>query len=186
MTALMDKAREITGLTEKISIAQLTSLMSSLSVKNLITEPSKGWVKVTSAWNKTFDGINPVSQGDTYIFSTEVKDNQYEMELAVILFDSNRNMLNPYADLNDGNAPVYKGNESNVYIADGFSNVIGRRSIKVNIKPNNCKYISFKVVSKNLGDFEYRNPIAFKQVGGVTKRLLSSLVPRIGGACYVV
>ena len=28
MTALMDKAREITGLTEKINIAQLTSLMN--------------------------------------------------------------------------------------------------------------------------------------------------------------
>lgn len=96
MTALMDKAREITGITEKINIAQLTSLMNhfdlhvnpnlldttQITVKHI---PGSGYQQWT--YNNFDYVLNPYT---TYTFSWRAKtdsDNS-DKKIRVRIFDS--------------------------------------------------------------------------------------------------
>lgn len=181
MTALMDKAREITGLTEKISVGRLTSLMDAFSVKNLVTDSSNDWKEIKDSWYTEIVSV-PVKAGESYIFTCEVKDLTYGVALAVQLFDDQWRPIynNTVGNLNNGNI-------SKSYVMNtGFITSVGKRELTMKVVPANAKHASFLIPIVNLGSFSYRNPIVFQEnsVGGVIKRLLNSLVPSIGGACY--
>ena len=185
MTALMDKAREITGLTEKISIARLTGLMDSFNLNNLIKNSSNEWTKVENVWDVEFPTI-AVKRNETYTFTAEVKDNAYPVKVSGVLYNDKWNAIEPN---HDEEAPIYKGNISDVYIGNAYRSDGGKLTVTIKIRPSNARFLELRIVSLGKGTITYRNPIAFKEnplttVGGVTKRLLSSLVPRIGGACY--
>ena len=180
MTALMDKAREITGLTEKISIARLTGLMDSFNLNNLIKDSSSEWALISGAWDYDFPRL-AVKKGDSYTFTVEVKDNSKDITLAAVFLDDEGRPLEPD---NEGNAPVHTGNISNAYVTNGYHSKPGKMSLTVKVKPDNCKYLEFRIVSWSAGDFKYRNPIVFKEntVGGVTKLPLFAFLR--GGVQY--
>lgn len=164
MTPLMDKARKLTGLTDKISITRLTELMDSFLVKNLVTNSSSEWVEAKNEWDARMDSI-PVSKGEKYTFTVEVANNTSEIELAAVLYDSKGNILDPYKSTDsDGNAPINVGNQSNAYLIDkGYSLTPGKAELTVTIKPSNCTHLQFRICSIKKGDFSYRNPIIFQE-----------------------
>ena len=177
MTALMDKAREITGLTEKISVAQLTSLMSNLSINNLIANSSSEWITKKGAWNNTFPEIL-AKKGESYTFTAEIKDISSQVALAAVLYDDKGNVLEPNYD---GDAPIHTGNISQAYVISSYRSSGGKMELTFTIRPTNCKYVGFRIVSYALGDFTYRNPIAFKEtplttVGGVVRAFLCAML----------
>ena len=182
----MDKVRELTGLTEKISVARVTGLMDSFNLNNLIKNSSKDWTKVDDAWNTEFSSI-AVKRNETYTFTAEVKDNAYPVKVSGVLYDDKRNPLEPN---HDGEAPIYKGNIANVYIGSAYRSDGGKLTVTIKIRPSNACFLGLRIVSWNHGTFTYRNPIAFKEtplttVGGVVRAFLYALErhfsPVIGG-----
>lgn len=84
LTALMDKARKITGLTEKISVARLTGLMDHFDLHvnpNLLSETTYvnnksgtyGYIQVTR------NGV--LKNGKTYTFSLDAKTSDGQKHL---------------------------------------------------------------------------------------------------------
>lgn len=180
---LMDKFRAKTGLTDKLTVARATSLMNNLSINNLIANSSSEWITEKDVWNNNFPEIL-VKKGESYTFTAEIKDNSSQVALAAVLYDDKGNVLEPNYD---GDAPIYTGNISNAYVISSYSSSGGKMKLTLKVRPTNCKYVEFRIVSFDLGDFTYRNPIAFKEtplttVGGVTKLPLFAFLR--GGARY--
>ena len=97
MTALMDKVRELTGLTEKISVARVTGLMDSFNLNNLIANSSNEWTKVENVWDVGFPTI-AVKRNETYTFTAEVKDNAYPVKVSGVLYNDKWNAIEPRQD----------------------------------------------------------------------------------------
>lgn len=89
MTALMDKAREITGLTEKISIAQLTSLMNhfDLHVNPNIFPETEFTAKKGGVWS--YDTPHPYInlKPGTYTFSWKAKTDGSNKTVRIRIID---------------------------------------------------------------------------------------------------
>lgn len=104
MTGLMDKARSLTGLTEKLSVPQLTKLMDHFDLHvnpNLLTTteylvtPSKDW----PTWSYNF--TNPIANGKTYTFSwrASAPDAPKGTQVRIRVIDYGKNiMIPPYFD----------------------------------------------------------------------------------------
>lgn len=95
LTALMDKAREITGLTEKISIAQLTSLMNHFDLHvnpNLMDETEN--IVNPDPGNPYFSlrDICAISKSGTYTFSfcTKTDGKAKHVRVAAIEWKTNK------------------------------------------------------------------------------------------------
>ena len=97
MTALMDKAREITGLTEKISIARLTSLMNhfDLHVNPNIFPETEFTVKKGGEWS--YDTPHPYInlKPGTYTFSWKAKTDGSNKTVRIRIIDL---VANTYAN----------------------------------------------------------------------------------------
>lgn len=183
MTALMDKVRELTGLTEKISVARVTGLMDSFNLNNLIANSSNEWTKVENVWDVGFPTI-AVKRNETYTFTAEVKDNAYPVKVSGVLYNDKWNAIEPN---HDEEAPIYKGNISDVYIGNDYRSNGGKLTVTIKIRPSNARFLELRIVSMGKGTITYRNPIAFKEnplttVGGVTKLPLFAFLR--GGARY--
>lgn len=95
MTALMDKARELTGLTEKISIARLTSLMNHFDLHvnpNLMDETEN--IVNPDPGNPYFSlrDICAISKSGTYTFSfcTKTDGKAKHVRVAAIEWKTNK------------------------------------------------------------------------------------------------
>ena len=164
MTSLMDKARELTGLTEKIGLAQLTNLMDGFVVANLFKDTNDKWLNLTDKWGIDIQRI-PVKQNEIYTASVEVKDISNMVTLVCKLLNSEGQVLSNNVNLYDDkyNAPIQPGNEADAYIfTDGYSNKNGLRTVTVQVKPTNCAFLMFRVASFGQGSFSYRKPMAVK------------------------
>lgn len=184
LTPLMDKFRAKTGLTDKLTVARATELMNNFSLNNLIANSSNDWTKVENVWDAGFPTI-AVKRNETYTFTAEVKDNAYPVKVSGVLYDDKLNVLEPN---HDEEAPIYKGNISDVYIGNDYRSNGGKLTVTFKIRPSNARFLKLLIVSLGKGTLTYRNPIAFKEtpltkVGGVTKLPLFAFLR--GGARYV-
>lgn len=164
MTPLMDKARKLTGLTEKTGLAQLTNLMDGFVVANLFKDTNDKWINVTYDWGIDIQRI-PVKQNGIYTASVEVKDISNMVTLVCKPLNSEGQILSNDDSLYDDkyNAPIEPGNEANAYIfTDGYSSKNGLRTVTVQVKPTNCAFLMFRVASFGMGSFSYRKPMAVK------------------------
>lgn len=183
LTPLMDKFRAKTGLTDKLTVARATGLMDSFNLNNLIANSSNEWTKVENVWDVKFPTI-AVKRNETYTFTAEVKDNAYPVKVSGVLYDDKWNVLEPN---HDEEAPIYKGNISNVYIGNAYRSNGGKLTVTIKIRPSNARFLKLLIVSWDNGTLTYRNPIAFKEtplnaVGGVTKLPLFAFLR--GGVRY--
>lgn len=112
MTPLMDKARKLTGLTDKISIARLTELMDHIKLiinENLIPDAAtfghdtwnnKQYWKAEPSWNglevrssdEKYYGLSPkieVQAGEIYTFSLYAKQDKENPNACIYLGNSN-------------------------------------------------------------------------------------------------
>lgn len=75
MTSLMNKARKITGLTDKLNLIQLTSLMDYLNFDrvNLLQGTSGNWKTITtsSGWIQKTSSSNPFTNLKSYSVGTQ-------------------------------------------------------------------------------------------------------------------
>lgn len=167
MTSLMDKARKLTGLTDKISIAQLDNLMSNFVSPNLIADTSDNWQDVNPTWNVSVCDALPAIKGDTISASVEVKNCTGKISLVAVYLDKDKKPLVPWMSQYDsnGNAPLSTGNISANYITDdkGFSADSSLRKMTLTIEANNCKYLQLLIAEFDGGaSFSFRKPMAVK------------------------
>lgn len=160
LTNLMDKTRQITGLTEKISVAQLTDLMSNFVSPNLLSNSSGDWKAVNNTWQVELGDI-PAVKGDTFTASVEVKDASQKVSLVAVYLDKDKKPLKPYGFSSNGDAQLENGNIANSYILgdDGFFTADGLRTITVSTKPNNCAYVHFRIAFFAFGNVTFRKPM---------------------------
>ena len=100
MTALMDKARKLTGLTEKISIAQLTSLMDHLDLHvnpNLLdtTTGTSEANKAYPVWSSFFFNKNLVSGTYTFSWRAKAESDTNDGAVRIRIFNSKENVVIP-------------------------------------------------------------------------------------------
>lgn len=159
LTPLMDKFRSKTGLTDKLTVARVTGLMDSFNLNNLIANSSNEWTKVENVWDVEFPTI-AVKRNETYTFTAEVKDNAYPVKVSGVLYNDKWNALEPN---HDEEAPIYKGNISDVYIGNDYRSNGGKLTVTIKIRPSNARFLELRIVSFGKGTITYRNPIVFKE-----------------------
>ena len=140
LTKHADTFRQKTGVTNKLSIPEMTNLMASLKwgQSNLLkgtsdqykTITGQGWLGVTSS-----SGINyiPANVGETYTYAATVK-NTFGAVLGLQLWSLDKNQLRL----------EYLGHST--YIDNGIEKQI---VVTVAIKDANTKYLLFGVYSDN-------------------------------------
>ena len=176
MTALMDKAREITGLTEKISVARLTSLMNhfDLHVNPNLMDVTENIVNpVPDNQYYSLQDIFHISKSGTYTFSfcTKTDGKAKHVRVAAIEWKTNKTT-------SMGVFPITSDRQSYTFTIpeDEYDLIIYASGWDEKAD----KPVTFYDCKLEVGDLA--TPL--NPVGGVTKCLLFSLVPRIGGACY--
>lgn len=185
MTALMDKAREITGLTEKINIARLTSLMDhfDLHVNPNILPETEFTAKKGGRWS--YDTPYPYInlKPGTYTFSWKAKTDGSNKTVRIRIFDI---VANAYANFIVG--PFYGKEFPLTSLTQSYTFTIPKDEHNYNlcmygsaagVKVNND--VTFYDCKLELGDLA--TPLT--KVGGITKAFLSALrwhfSPVIGG-----
>lgn len=187
MTPLMDKAREITGITEKISIAQLTSLMNHFDLHvnpNLLS--STTWTTVPNinypTWPDTqlIDSLKP----GTYTFSWKaVASSKLDKTIRVRVHNKKNDSVPSGLVWAGNNFRITSQKTSFTFTVpdDGGDYELLIYGSAVNASENDK--VTFYNCKLEVGDLA--TPITTVG-GGVIKRLLYSLVTqKIGGACYV-
>lgn len=191
MTALMDKARKITGLTEKISVDRLTSLMdhfdlhvnpnllgeagTTLAGSNVILSSPKniiedGNVKAYTSHGVQWDQVSFLMTLDpgTYTYSAYLKG---PLDIVTFFF-----LQSSTGDQSLLAIPISLANDNKWYRCKQTFSITNKDTYRIFF----TNVYEQKNAKLELGDLA--TPLT--TVGGVTKRLLFSLVPRIGGACY--
>ena len=191
MTALMDKTRELTGLTEKISIAQLTSLMNHFDLH--VNDNLLGDSGTTLAGSNVLltSPKNIIEDGNDKIYTSHGV--QWNQVMFLMTLDPGKYTYSAYLKGPFDTTVLFflqnsTGSQELLRIPTSLPNDKGWHRCKqtFSITNKNTYRIFFTNVyeQKNakleLGDFA--TPLT--KVGGITKRLLFSLVPRIGGARY--
>ena len=188
MTALMDKAREITGITEKINVAQLTSLMNHFDLHvnpNLLdkTQITTKYIPNSPYQQWTYNNFDYILKPyTTYTFSWRAKtdSDKSDKKIRVRIFDLKNNAVIANMNAAGDEFPLTDQRQSYTFTV---SDNINSYQVCLYGSGQGIKEtwdVTFYDCKLELGDLA--TPLT--KVGGVTKLLLSSLVPRIGGACY--
>lgn len=170
MTALMDKAREITGLTEKISTAQLTSLMDhfDLHVNPNLLDKTDYVVFSNLPINPYFmhTDIYEISKAGTYTFSWRAKT---EGNARIMRINEYQRTTNK--EIGQMNFPITDKLQSSTF-------TVPEGGYYLCIYPSGTGKVPDKDVTLydcklEVGDLA--TPL--NKVGGVVKTLLSALTP---------
>lgn len=170
LTALMDKAREITGLTEKISIAQLTSLMNhfDLHVNPNLLDKTEYVAYSNLQMNPYFmhTDIYKILKAGTYTFSWRAKTEGNARSIRMDAYQEFTNM-----EIGQMDFPITNELQSSTFTIPGdrfYFCIYPSGSGKV---PD--KDVTFYDCKLEVGDLA--TPL--NKVGGVVKTLLSALTP---------
>ena len=165
MTSLMEKARANYHTTDKLSIANLTDLMTKPAVNGPLSITCPNWTKV-SGWGADAFVIVPVFEGVPICATVEIKDIALTAsnQGACLLFtykDKNMNNLS-YWDV-DSNGDYKIANDQPIQgQGDNFSNKNGLRSAQRLFNGSNLRNVSYIAIS--IGNnvettFSFRNLI---------------------------
>lgn len=157
----MDKFRDITNLTDKLSIQRATNLMDQLSRYNLLENTISEW-KSFSGWGTTLGEIAISNNDDCFSANAIVKSSvPGGSALAVYYTDKNDKALNPWPDHfdSDGNAPLNTGNLDKAYRTSGYSSEERVVNITVTNIPKNCTHIHLIIANYSSGDCSYKEPM---------------------------
>lgn len=197
MTSLMDKARELTGLTDKISIDRLTGLMNHFKLiinENLIpdvatfgndTWNNKQYWKAEPSWNdlevrssdEKYYGLSPkieVQTGEIYTFSLYAKQDKKNPSACIYLGNGNED----YSGMLDNT-------EKPINIGTNFE----RYSVSFKVNKNCTIYprVEQRVPGNRIYIAGYKLEVGdlatpLEKVGGVAKAFLTALTPIRGCA----
>ena len=168
MTALMDKAREITGLTEKINIAQLTSLMNhfDLHVNPNLLDKTEYVAYSNLQLNPYFmhTDIYKILKAGTYTFSWRAKTEGNARNIRINVYQRNTNN-----EIGQMNFPITNELQSSTF-------TVPEGGYYLCIYPSG----SGKVPDKDVTLYDCKLEVGdlatpLNQVGGVTKAFLYAL-----------
>lgn len=188
MTNLANSVRTVTGLTTKLSISDMTGYISGLYPINLLDSPSEDtqtYPTENGIWGQSY-WTATLSKG-VYCFSVDVLSNTQSQVVS-------------RCDFGTGRAVRFSDNY--VYTWGLLGETIlnpqsrGLLTLAFKVTQDGTFRFGFSGFPWSGGELTARQPMLNsgtlplpftknKLVGGVIKRLLFSLVPRIGGACYV-
>ena len=196
MTSLMNSARKHFEVSSKLTIANLINLFNpnenlikdsanwgdtnfgntSNSRVTLTNDSYKGLrvIHCTQAWNSPQFQFN-IKKGKTYTFSTYAKGDQHQIFGIYVVFTGHSQVTNP----NYLNGPAYGVTENWQRYSFTFTAL---EDATINVRLEQGSDGNLYLAGYKLEEGSLATPLT--ELGGVTKRLLFSLVPRIGGACY--
>lgn len=146
MTSLMGKARANYHTTDKLSIANLTDLMTKPAVNGPLSITYPNWTK-SSGWGADTFVIVPVFKGVPICVTAEIKDiastvsNQGPCLLCVYK-DKNMNDLS-YWDIDSNGNYKLAQNQSVQIVGDDFSNKNGLRSAQRLFDDSNLRNLAY-------------------------------------------
>ena len=190
LTPLMDKFRAKTGLTDKLTVARGTGLMDHLDLHvnpNLLGEAGTTLAGSNVLLSRP---KNIIEDGNVKIYTSHGV--QWDQVSFLMTLDPGTYTYSAYLK-----GPLDKvffflqkstGIQSLLMIPISLANDKGWHRCKQTFSITNKD--TYRIFFTNV--YEQKNAklelgdlaTPLNKVGGVTKRLLSSLVPRIGGACY--
>lgn len=163
MTSLMDKARANYHTTDKLSIANLTDLMTKPAVNGPLSIAYPDWTKA-SGWGTDAFVIVPVFEGVPICATAEIKDiastvsNQGPCLLCTYK-DKNMNNLS-YWDIDSNGNYKLAQNQSVPAVGDTFSNKNGLRSAQRLFDGSslrNVAYIEISIGNNCVTTYSFRN-----------------------------
>ena len=164
MTSLMDRARANYHITDKLSIANLTDLMSKPAVNGPLSITYPNWTK-TAGWGTDVDVIVPVFKGVPICATVEIKDIASTASdqgpcLLCTFKDKNLNDLSYWDTDSNGNYKLINGQVVQIGQGDNFSNKNGLRSAQrlfddANLR--NVAYIKISIGNNCVTTYSFRN-----------------------------
>lgn len=164
MTSLMDKARANYHTTDKLSIANLTDLMTKPAVNGPLSITYPNWTKA-SGWGADVFVIVPVFKGVPICVTAEIKDIASTASdqgpcLLCNFKDKNLNELSYWDTDSDGNYKLENGQGVQVGSGDTFSNKNGLRSAQRLFDDSNLRnvaYIKISIGNNTVTTYSFRN-----------------------------
>lgn len=164
MTSLMDKARANYHTTDKLSIANLTDLMTKPAVNGPLSITYPNWTKA-SGWSADVRVTVPVFEGVPICVTVEIKDiastvNEQGPCLLCTFKDRNMNDLSYWDVDSNGNYKLAQGQAVPVGSDDIFSNKNGLRSSQRlfdNSGLRNVAYIEIGIGNNTVTTYSFRN-----------------------------
>lgn len=164
MTSLMDKARANYHTTDKLSIANLTDLMTKPAVNGPLSITYPNWTKA-SGWGADVFVIVPVFKGVPICVTAEIKDiasTASDQGPCLLCNFKDKNLNEPsYWDTDsDGNYKLENGQGVQVGSGDTFSNKNGLRSAQRLFDDSNLRnvaYIKISIGNNTVTTYSFRN-----------------------------
>lgn len=151
MTELADTVRDVSGMTGKLGIDSVKSIIQGLNKANLVQNPDDQW-HTMNAWNTALTTI-PVDTGKTYSASIEVKNvSGGRAVLMAIMQDEKSNFLDP----NTGEIISQIGGSLKVLDGDVWSDKDFLHSGTFTITKPNCRYLQIRIAGNAFISVDYR------------------------------
>ena len=186
LTTLGDNLRNASGITSKLSVAEMGEVVKSLSSANLIPNSDEDWHRLDKMWNVSLVRIN-TTVGQKYHASVEVKNVSGGVAaLMYSMYDENNQPI----DSRTGEITTV-GNALTVITGDNWSSESLLHSGTIEITNAKCKTLELRIAGNNAISADYRRamlsngtaqiPYTSKHiVGGVVKAVL---LTSLSGCC---
>lgn len=161
MDKLANSFRQSTGLTDKLSLTDMTNLVEIARFPNLIPNTSDKWIETTNQWNNNLITI-PIKFGESIAYNFEYKtdaNDGWDPRVFLVLYDKDGKMLNPW-EIHDGVRPITDSSAiAGFWMAMTTNDARTRKSGVYTIDAKNVASIQSTIGSRTSITFQYRKPM---------------------------
>lgn len=184
-TDLGNNLRNVSGITNKLSITEMSKVVEGLSSVNLIPNPDENWHHIEKVWNVPLARIN-TTVGQKYHASIEVKNVSGGFAvLMYAMYDENNQPI----DSRTGKTTSYLGSALTLLTGDQWSTESLLHSGTIEVTDAKCKTLELRISGNAPISADYRKamlsngtaPIPYTSkhiVGGVINLFLTATFER--------